>query len=249
MKYIDDSLEIKEFLANEKAGKKVDTFILTRFNLHLWKKDKHNRNTLSNIWMEQRFELFEKYCFPSVMNQKDRNFIWLCLFDISTLCDYKTRIIEYSRRCPEFFPLFLDDTETSDYTHYITKVIKHLKNDNKILITIRLDNDDALNLDYVSNIRHCLDNISENTVILSFKYGIQYYVKEQIAVHIPFYNNHFLAMVDKMYDKDTIYQRKVQHVLQFNHFDIKSYPYPFICNKKDRGGHVDGSYTRDKCQQ
>lgn len=200
MKYIDDSLETKDFLVNGKADKKTDSFLITRFNLHLWGKDKHNRKTLSDEWTEERFELFERYCFPSVLNQTDKNFFWLCLFDISTLRNYENRITAYKKRCPGFVPLFLDDTETSEYASLITQTIKHFKNDNNLLITMRLDNDDALNLDYVSRVRHCTDGLSEDVAILSFKYGIQYYAKEQIAVRIPFHNNHFLALIDKKCD-------------------------------------------------
>lgn len=234
MKIIDNFFNVVDFPWNIEAERKTDSFIITRFNLQLWKKDKHNRATQSAEWLEQRFYLFDKYCFPSVMKQTNKSFLWICLFDISTLQLYKDKIINYKQKLPEFIPLFLNEEETIDYGGYITKIIKYFKDESSMLITMRLDNDDALNLDYVSVIKKNTEIQTKDIVILSFKYGIQYYVKEKLAVKIPFYNNHFLAMIDKTYDKNTIDSKEVKHILQFNHYEANKYPYPFICNSKDK---------------
>lgn len=234
MKSIDNSFNVVDFPWDIEAERKTDSFIITRFNLQLWKKDKHNHETQSKEWLEQRFYLFDKYCFPSVMKQSNKKFLWICLFDISTLQQYKDKITSYKKVLPEFIPLFLNEKETAVHGDYITKVIKYFKSEDSLLITMRLDNDDALNLNYVSIIKNNSERQTENTTIVSFKYGIQYYVKERLAVKIPFYNNHFLAMIDKQYDKDTIDNREVKHILQFNHYETSKYPYPFVCNTKDK---------------
>ena len=67
-------------------------FIITRFNLRIWQQDKNNIPTHTSEWLEHRFELFEKYCLPSVENQTNKNFIWLCMFDKETPAPYKERI-------------------------------------------------------------------------------------------------------------------------------------------------------------
>ena len=59
-------------------------FIITRFNLNLYAQDKHDLPTRTDRWLEHRFEVFERYCLPSVAAQTSGNFTWLCLFDAAT---------------------------------------------------------------------------------------------------------------------------------------------------------------------
>lgn len=54
---------------------KKSSFIITRFNLKLFSKDKNNKTTLTDQWLKERFELFETYCFPSVEGQVCKHFI------------------------------------------------------------------------------------------------------------------------------------------------------------------------------
>lgn len=46
--------------------------IVTRFNLQLWDGAK----PLDVAWLAHRFELFEQYCYPSVVGQTEQNFKW-----------------------------------------------------------------------------------------------------------------------------------------------------------------------------
>lgn len=57
----------------------IKHFIATRFNLKIeeWNTAKDGSVVLTEKWLEERFNLFEKYCFPSVANQSIKNFYWL----------------------------------------------------------------------------------------------------------------------------------------------------------------------------
>lgn len=232
MKILSGDTTLCDF-SHENCTKQVDTFIITRFNLRLWTKDKHNRPTQSRDWIEQRFKLFDKYCFPSIKNQSNHEFLWLCLFDEQSTSPFLEKIKNYMDELPSFLPLFLDDKDTENTADCISKCILQYKNDSDTLITIRLDNDDALGIDFVQSVKRYADT-TEGTTIYSFKFGIQYFVHDEIAAHIPFYNNHFLSMVSRDFHRDDFCKRKVQHVLQFNHFDVENYPYPFVCNTEDK---------------
>ena len=59
-------------------------FLITRFNLNLYERDKHAAPTRTARWLEHRFEVFERYCLPSVAAQTATDFRWLCLFDAAT---------------------------------------------------------------------------------------------------------------------------------------------------------------------
>ncbi len=233
MKILNDQLELVELDGGKATLSHSDTFIITRFNLRLWTKDKHNRTTQSDEWLKQRFELFETFCFPSVKNQTENDFVWLCLFDDHTPEKYLSKIGEYTKEMKNFLAVFLDEEDSKDVSKCISDLIHKYKNGSCRLITIRLDNDDALNVQFVDKVNGFASTM-KGTNILSYKYGIQYFVAQKLAVHIPFYNNHFLVMVNNEYDYGEWKNRNVQHVLQFNHFDTEKYPYPFVCNTEEK---------------
>ena len=83
-------------------------YILTRFNLRLWTKDKNRNNTRTEEWLKNRFELFERFCLPSIMNQTSQSFKWIVLFDINTPEKYKERIKSYEKACQHFFPCYVE---------------------------------------------------------------------------------------------------------------------------------------------
>ena len=53
-------------------------FLITRFNLKKkgWETTKNNEKIQTEEWLRHRFELFEAYCLPSVINQSNQDFIW-----------------------------------------------------------------------------------------------------------------------------------------------------------------------------
>lgn len=42
-------------------------YILTRFNLRIWTKDKNGRQTQTDEWLKKRFALFETFAFRLVV--------------------------------------------------------------------------------------------------------------------------------------------------------------------------------------
>lgn len=203
---------------------KKSSFIITRFNLKLFSKDKNNKTTLTDQWLKERFELFETYCFPSVEGQVLQNFYWLCLFADDTQEQFKQRAITLHRAFPAFLPLFLNDSESENYLDYINQVISELKDSSDKLITIRLDNDDSININYTKEVDKLYGEQLDNEVCYSFKYGIQYYTKKNFAVRIPYSTNHFLCLLNKKYHKGNI-----KNILEFNHAYPNEFPFGFKC--------------------
>ena len=75
-------------------------FILTRFNVKkMWSQDKRGNKVLTDEWLSHRFKLFENYCLPSIVNQENKNFIWLVYFDQDTdkLFINKINILAFSK--------------------------------------------------------------------------------------------------------------------------------------------------------
>lgn len=129
-------------------------FIITRFNLtnETWNYDKNNVKVLDETWLNKRYKLFEKYCFPSLLHQKEKEFIWLVYFDINTPENYKKKNAKYAKIFPNFTPVYKNNFEhfTSDLCTDIRKLIAA---DTEYIITSRIDNDDAFHCDAIKIIQ------------------------------------------------------------------------------------------------
>lgn len=197
-------------------------FIITRFNLPLWNKDKNNCSTNTDSWLENRFELFEGICYPSVLHQTDQNFYWFVLFDKNTPIKFKDRIQNLAHNYINFYPCFLNIEDSNNIVKYLNNKITSIRSVGYGTITLRLDNDDAIHKEFVENVKSHLNDKLREVTFLSFKYGLQYFVNENLAFRIPYPNNHFLA---KYEPKDS----EISTVYSDNHFFISKSSFCFIC--------------------
>ena len=189
----------------------IKSYILTRFNLNLWELDKNKKETRTNDWLEKRFELFEKYCLPSIMTQSCQDFTWIVLFDEDTPTEYVKRYNNYKDECPQFLPIrvkshagwyvarIFQEVISKDLAQASTKGEKIEK-----ITTTYLDNDDSLHKDYISMIRnHALKPIARPTFI-TFIYGLQYFEDLNIATEVKYKNNHFLTLIENVLPNERI---------------------------------------------
>jgi len=157
-------------------------FLLTKFNLGLYpsrdymaRTDKRGLKPADDAerWMEHRLRIFEEYCIPSVMNQSNKDFIWLVVFDKNTPDKYRERIDRYSKDCgvvPLYPTLDFPETSRGDIPekvdgawliwHYRVAlptvqdyIAQQLDSDTEFVITSRLDNDDAIHSDFVGRVQ------------------------------------------------------------------------------------------------
>ena len=197
----------------------MNYFILTRFNLKLWwKEDKNHQAIQTNEWLEERFRLFEIYTWPSVRAQSCQDFKWICLFDKDTPELFQEKIRKYHQEWNAFLPYYCGEKETKHFQDYFRHLVyKNADLSQEGLLTTYLDNDDALHKDFVKEVQLKTKDLKYNTII-SYQYGLQYYEEMNIAVRIPYRNNHFL----------TYYERMTEHlktVWGFWHFSIFKYPH------------------------
>ena len=197
----------------------MNHFILTRFNLKLWwKEDKNHQSIQTKEWLEERFRLFETYTWPSIKAQTCQDFKWICLFDKDTPEIYKERIQRYHQEWDSFLPYYCGEKETKLFQSYFRHLVyKNADKSQNELLTTYLDNDDALHKDFIKDIQTRAKNLKFNTII-SFQYGIQYYEEMNIAVRIPYKNNHFLTYYERLTEQ-------IKTVWGFWHFSIFKYPH------------------------
>jgi hypothetical protein len=168
--------------------------IITRFNLrnNSWDNfTKSKKRILTDSWLEDRFELFENFCFPSVMNQTKQNFDWWVFFDTQTPKEFRDKIHLLEKKFEKFLPIYIDGMDFCLPT--IQEKLSFTKT--PYIITSRLDNDDCLHYDYVNQVQSHFD--FQNFLALDFVNGfsIQIQPNTKLGYRYHLYNP-FLSLIE-----------------------------------------------------
>lgn len=184
-------------------------FIGTRFNLKVsdWKTNKSGNNVLTEAWLKDRFNLFETYCFPSIKNQSNQNFIWFVFFDVDTPEYYKAKIDKLHKDFSNFKPVFIDGIdELTNVFRY--NILKHVDDSDKFVVTTRIDNDDIIHKDFVGTIQALY--IPKHLTVIDLQKGYQVSIDvdtPEVRNYIhPF--NAFISVVEDLEAMKTIYSRE-----------------------------------------
>jgi len=180
-------------------------YIITRFNLRRedWVVTKNNEQVLSDLWLEERFELFENFCFPSVKNQINQNFKWLVFFDTNTPEKYRKKIKAYSEEFSGFCPYFIEGMK-----RFIPSIIEsvHDLNDEEFIITSRLDNDDSLHKNYVNVVQDCFNGQNYLAIDLIDGYNMQIGSKVRLGNMRHLYNP-YMSLIEKKENCKTVWHK------------------------------------------
>ena len=120
--------------------------VMTRFNLATPGRESDIRNKPG--WLMRRFELFERYCLPSIGAQTRTDFSWLIFFDEATPAEFRDRIERLRAEVP-FTPYFTGLFRAEGWPRSVRETVAEAD----WLLTTHFDNDDALAPDYVERVR------------------------------------------------------------------------------------------------
>lgn len=174
-------------------------FLITRFNLPLaWTKDKNNVSTLTEEWLEHRYELFMRYCLPSVVSQTSKDFIWVLLFHDKTPEKYRRKNEELEKEYPFCRFCYLDDEQANSLTGYLDGLVKdNIRTDTEYVITTRLDNDDSIAVDFIKEIaRVAKMNESKECYAINPLHGLQYFADYNMSMSVNYPKSHFSSIVE-----------------------------------------------------
>lgn len=184
---------------------RLQHFILTRFNLSLWKKNKKGTKIRTKKWLAHRFSVFERYCLPSVKNQTCKGFEWIVLFDSMTPGPFKAKINDWKRDFPQMVPVFVDPENGWRYAEIfrgqiIARLSSKLKfednqNNRVRVLTTYLDNDDALNVGYIEDLQKRVSTLEDETFIY-YDDGYQFFADYKYMLQIYYPRNHFVSYVE-----------------------------------------------------
>lgn len=191
---------------------KNEHFLITRFNV-LPEFDIINEGSWDREWLTHRFNLFEKFCYPSVFNQSNQNFKWIVFFHSKTPEEFKHKINEYAK-WENFIPVYLDDRYTIEKNKLA--ILENLSSQPKYLITSRLDSDDAISRNYIEIIQN--DFAEQEFEFLNFSYG---YVLNGNKLYIfKYLQNPFVSLVERV---NTLSTNGFKSVLCADHTELYSH--------------------------
>jgi hypothetical protein len=184
-------------------------FLITRFNLKnsYWKKPGEEYDVLTEDWLNHRFSLFENYCLPSVLNQTNKNFIWLIAFDIDTPEVFKKKIQSIFKEYTNFYPLFIDGFFNLQLS-LKTEIKRLTTKQDKYIITTRLDNDDVIHKDFIKTIQHLF--IAAPNTIIDLRRGYQLIAKDspnEVRVFNCAYNP-FISLVESITNFESVISKE-----------------------------------------
>src|SRR5437868_2579387 len=81
--------------------------LLTQFNVAQIPSEAKKSTDLD--WLKHRFDLFERYCYPTVRAQVNATFRWLVFLNVRTPDVFKDRVSEYAK-WPVLVPIYIDVT-------------------------------------------------------------------------------------------------------------------------------------------
>lgn len=146
--------------------------ITTRFNVptSVWTVTRGGAKPLSEEWLKDRFEIFQKYCLPSFKNQSNKNFSWLVFFDVNTPENYKLEIEKIQKEFSPFQPMFVRDFE--EMHQKALEIISTFFDDaTQFLISTDLDNDDLLHRQFIETVQQKFE--PKHDFVIDLKRGIQ----------------------------------------------------------------------------
>lgn len=185
---------------------KIETFLLTRFNIGISPRLKKYYGDYDE-YMEYRFGLFQKFAVPSVRNQTSKRFRWLIFIDPETPQRWLQRL---SSNEYELVPFSADgepcDALGSRMTQgSIATMRKIIDPRSDLIITARMDNDDAIHRKYIEYVQRKLKKRTGHA--LSFPLGVYFWSKDGLArlYDSNYPSNMFPAVIESPENMKTVF--------------------------------------------
>lgn len=181
--------------------------MLTRFNVKIdFGGGAPPPEPRSDEWLEHRFHLFDRFCFPAVRAQTNSDFRWLVFFDVDTPGAFKKRIETYAQ-WDRFVPCYAESYGNLG----AGRVIRDLAPPgSEFLITTRLDNDDAIADRYVQRVQDAFAR--QEAAFINFTNG--YILRKRRLYAARQYSNTFISLIERFDGFRTVLQHRHSDLLR-----------------------------------
>jgi len=181
-----------------------DHYLITRFNLRnpKWEVTKNHETLLTEEWMEDRMWLFENFCFPSVTAQTNKNFNWILYLDTTTTDKYKKRIEKLVADFENIYLFYIDGMPA--FNPEARKLIAEKSAAKPYIITTRIDNDDCIHQNFISEIQQKFDSQPYQVIDIINGYSLQIKPNFMLGKKDHIFNP-FISLIEKNTDPKTVW--------------------------------------------
>jgi len=167
----------KCYLSNEYSNIKIIHLIFTRFLIVFYKLNGFPNKMYDDGYILNGIRVMKKYLFPSLENQKCKNFTWILMLGNKANITYIESIINFNNSF-DYKIIYQKD---------IKKYVREKARGFDILITTRIDYDDEIYFDAVNDVRK---TIYMNKPILLHGYNRGLYFFEFNGKYYDYYHNY-----------------------------------------------------------
>jgi len=118
---------------------------------------KNERDVFEPEYFEYRYNIFKNVTLKSFQQQTNSNFVLLLLHSENMPTHYKERFIELETKNSFLYNVFIKDTQESFYEAILNSA-NYAVFENNVAITFRIDNDDAVQYDFIEKLSIFLKN-------------------------------------------------------------------------------------------
>jgi hypothetical protein len=147
----------------------------------------------SETYLEGRFQLFERFCYPSVRNQTTQDFSWIVSLSDGTPNRYRDRMTRLADGMPNLRPVYLDEDAASRFFDELGSYVDIPDGVTRVIST-RVCNDDALAIDYIERMQAICDACPNEEYFVSFPRGLRYSARYGFSVASRVTLNQFLSL-------------------------------------------------------
>ncbi|MCB0447367.1 MAG: hypothetical protein KDD03_07615 [Gelidibacter sp.] len=187
-------------------------FIITRFNIKqsIWEKDKQGSFVNNEAWLKERYDLFERFCYPSMTLQTEQNFKWIVYFDKETPEFFKNKNALLAERFSNFLPKYVKDFNAFE-TNLEQDIQEYIEEKVTYVITTRLDNDDCFHKDAIKTIQRCF--VKQDFAIIDLQNGLTLQIVNglKLALRRDVISGPFISLIEKIVKNKrifTVYDRE-----------------------------------------
>lgn len=110
------------------------------------------KDVFESEYFEYRFEIFKNVTLKSFQQQTDNSFILLLLHSENMPVQYKMRFLELEESNLFLYNIFVEDNQKS-FDDALNQSLKYVSFTDDAALTFRIDNDDAVQIDFIKQLR------------------------------------------------------------------------------------------------
>lgn len=136
------------------------------------------RDVFEAEYFEYRFNIFKKITLKSFQQQTNTNFVLLLLHSENMPPIYKERFLQLEKTNSFLYNIFVEDTQES-FDEALLNSISYLSFEKNTVVTFRIDNDDAVQNDFIEKLSGFLkDDFIGYCVSIPMMYRVKHITKQ-----------------------------------------------------------------------